>query len=208
MHQGAKEARSLSNNYGTSLVCENSVDIDLSRISVAAGTPTAFANAWTAEQTVGTPGLGSGFTALDVGPVTATVGAVYAVSAVEYAFVGVPSSVRNLATSPGTSPKKIKLGPLAAHRRLVHVEHAAHGFSVSAITGTLTLSAECDAATGQIDLTIPASNQDQEFGGNTVGAALGAPTVDTDHDGTNDAWTLSLTGMAPAFAWSGIGKCR
>lgn len=193
---------------GTVLVCGVSQRaFDLSQMAVASAVPQAFANAWKAEQMAilqGPPGLGLGLRNLDVGPVRATVGAVYAVSQVNYAFVGVPSSESGLAATVGAAPRSITVGPIDTHFVVSFTSNMmAHGFSVSAIGAEVTLSAQCDAATGQIDLTVPATNVDQPFGGSTVGDALGSPTVDTDHDGMNDAWTVSLTGTAPAFAWSG-----
>jgi len=185
---------------GTHVVCARAhTGLDIGRLDVIAG-GTAFAAAWAQERAASqAPGLVLRLARLDAGPVTGSLGSVHQRSPVTWAFDAPPLTARTLFVQTRTNPKShitLPVDPNAMAVVSFGSSTARHGFTIRAFTIDGVLTPQCDNLVATVELRIPADNATQVFGGSTVGALLGSPTVDTNGDSTPDAWPVTLSGTA------------
>ena len=175
------------------------VAFDLSALDPEGDVPVGFAAAWLyAKQRTHLPGFVVAYSGTTTGPsLGVRVGAVRKVTTGIYTF---------MKTLPGTETAHVGLNAVDPY--LVRSENLGtfvtafgttehrEGFIVSGITVEGRLDETCRAMKHvRVTMTLPKENRGQHFGDQVLGEELlGRMTVDTDHDGNPDAWTIRLTG--------------
>jgi hypothetical protein len=135
----------------------------------------------------------------DAGSPRASAGAVHAASLVDFVFDDPPSSAGGilLVTDPPTRALTVHAASGSIAFSVSFSSTVANGFQATAIHADGTVDSFCNAFTGSVTIEVAGTRALAAFGNTTVGAAFGAPNVDTDGDGTDDSWTLLLGGTAP-----------
>ncbi len=182
------------------VVCSReTTGLNLAQLVPTSTVPAAFAAAWKQEAHASlAPALVLGLRGLTKGPVAGSLGPVYSVSPTTWHFESPPLTARTvLVTNDTTNPLHITIPTLPTTAITSFGDSSTRrGFTIIGFALDGTLAGQCESIFGTMRFLVPGSNADQAFGGSTVGALLGAVSVDSNADGTADSWSVDFAGTA------------